>query len=59
MDEHRNPFIESLSFLVLAWKAVCYKAAAMEQRLVDGQEVHNLKAPRPGKQNQIRSVNHI
>ena len=28
---------------------ICYKAAAIGQSLIDGQEVHNEKAPKPGK----------
>ena len=28
---------------------ICYKAAAIGQSLVDGQEVHKVKAPKPGK----------
>ena len=28
---------------------ICYKAAAIGQSLIDGQEVHKVKAPKPGK----------
>ena len=28
---------------------ICYKAAAIGQVLIDGQEVHKVKAPKPGK----------